>query len=195
MLDLLDKMATSPGAKAKKESKPEVNDPALDKIIDSIIDAKNKVAHYEAIQSTSEAQARASLLPALRQVCRRDRKVQSSMRVNGKLTLTSQNRYSKVPGEHKAALREVFADDFDRYFKDELKIELTPEAAADEAFLGTLIKSVGEAEFMRRFKVARTLSVTETFHTAVTLDEKVEAAAAPFVGSEIIKQATPSFRV
>lgn len=196
-IDLLNQMAkTTTGKPKKKDDKPQFVDATLTADCAKIIEAKRMTAHWEAVQVTAEAQVRAKVLPGLKEACRRDREVRSSIRINEMLTLTSVCKYSAVPAQAKPALLETFGEvPFKLYFKDEMKIGLTPEAAADEAFLTALIGMVGDAEFVKRFTVTRTLSVTPAFHAAVLLDASVEAKAKPFLDDQTIKQSTPSFKV
>jgi len=195
-MDLLKQMAGAskkPAAK-RKQDKPEVNDPALDQQIDTWTEARREAARHKSLADTAEAQILAAALPAYREACRQAGRHEASAKVNGRLLMTAANRYSAIPQDQEAELQATFGDDFDRYFKSSMRIALTDEAAADEAFLARLIEALGD-EFARRFVVTRTLTPTEALHLDMVMRPEVEERARPFVESEVIKPAKPSLKL
>lgn len=200
-MKLLDQMAKAkaPAARGKKD-KPTLEDPKYAGPIEQIVKAKAEQEHWKAMQLQAEDQLAPDALTVLTTASRRDQTVHSSVRVSAgaggpALTFTVQNRYSPVPAEHLADLQEAFGEAAARdFFAESFELSLTPEAVSDEAFLSMLIEKIGQEEFRRRFKVEKTVKVTESLHRALVLDAQVAEKAAPFIAMQVIKPAKPSFR-
>lgn len=185
--------AAKPATK-KKAEKPEILDDGLDPLIDKIISCKGAIKTAESQLADAEDQLNATVGPQRLAICRDLRRVESTIRLNGKLSFIVQNRYSKVPQEHAAAAREAFGDQASQFFRETFAVALTPEAVSDEAFVDRLVAAIGEEEFAKRFTVTRELAVTEAFHNAFTLDDRVEQVARPLIDQGIIKPAKSSCR-
>jgi hypothetical protein len=182
-------------SKPKKDAKPEVSDPALDPLIDQIIKSNADAKTAESLQRQAEDQLAAAVAPKRLEFCRDNRRVESSVRINGRLTFIVQNRYSKVDQNHRELVAETYGEqDFGRFFKETYHVELTEGAAQDEAFVEKLVAAIGEEEFLRRFVVRRDLEVTEAFHNALTLEADVEEKSRPLIDAGIVKPAKPSTR-
>lgn len=192
--DLLKRMAAKTPAKKGKQEKPALNDPSLQADVDAYI--KHRTAEDEA-KSMADAVKDRLVTAGQRfrlEHCRAARAVESSVSINGKLTMTRSSAYSKVPAEREDALRAAFGEKFDSYFKADLVIALTPDAATDEGFLGRLMEALGE-DFEQKFTVTRSIKPTEQYHNDVTLDPAVEAAAQPFIDEQVIKPFAASLKI
>jgi hypothetical protein len=195
-LDFVSQLAKAKPAKASKSSTRFGADlPALEPHIGRWIEAKAERDKYASIMETSEAQIIEAGLPLLLDSCARERRVETSIRLNNRVTLTRKNQYSKIPDEHIGALRETFTQDYPRYFAEQLNVSLTLEAAADEKFLSILVAALGPDEFAARFNVTRTVTPTEAFHVDYTVMPQVRAESQPFIESEVIKPYKPSLKI
>lgn len=127
--------------------------------------------------NAQKRQAEAEILPLAEKEwikrCREDKTFYSSMNINGAVTMTVPNRYSKIDPKHYETLEEIFGDDVDSFFKEEMEIALTPEALKDEEILRKLIKAVGEEDFARYFSVSQYLTPTEKLHHERALSAEV----------------------
>lgn len=177
-------MATT---KPKKDAKPEVSDPSLDGLIEKRIEQKRALDDAEAALMTTDDQLIAAIGPKRLEACRRMGKVESSVRVNKKLTLTQKAQYCEIPQEREADLAAAFGEKARVYFPARVSLSLTDEAAQDEGVLQALVDALGPERFGQVFKAKRTLVVSEAFHTDVTLSEEVEQLAAPFLADQTIK--------
>lgn len=194
--DLIGKMAQKPKTSAKAATgKPEVNDPALDAQIDTFVEQKRNMETAKAMMDSAKAQILAECEPERLAACVRDRKVHASVAVNGRLTMTQMRRYSKIDQGATDELAEAFGDDFGDYFEATLAIALAPGSANDDAVLEELIEKLGPEFFEKHFEVRRDLVVKEAFHTAYCTDENVQKKAAPFVQSQVIKNAAASLKI
>lgn len=118
----------------------------------------------------------------------------SSMKVPGigeeAVTISWQNRYTKVGPEMVDTMKEIVGDaNFEALFKN--KITITVQENATDEMLQDLITRVGADEFAKFFSVKREIVATEKFHRerAAMLDE------AKLKGIEQIVRQTVSFRV
>lgn len=180
--------------KGGKDVKPQITEPAMDAAIAQWIEADKEAKKWDGIRTTAEAQILAFAAPARLTECRRMGKVESTVRVNGKLNMTQKCQYCAVSMQHLPALKEAFGADADRYFKPRTKLELTEAAAEDKELLAKLIEALGPAKFAASFSVKQFAEVTEAFHGDFTLKPAVEAKARPFMESEIVKAYKPTLR-
>lgn len=195
-LDLIAGLAKrAPAKKGARPAKPEITEPGLDAAIDQWIAADKEVDKWEGVKTTAEAQILAFARPARLDVCRGMGKVESTVRLNNKVVMTAKCQYSKVAAEHMDALREAFPERFDTYFKLRTRLELLPSATEDPAILQALVDALGPDRFAAVFAVTQYGEVTETFHSDYTLKADVQAAAEPFIESEVVKPYKPSLRV
>jgi hypothetical protein len=195
-MDLLMQMAAgkAPAKGKKKAEKLAASLPDINPHIDRFLEAAREAETWESRRVTEEQQILAAAAPERLRLCRESGRFESSVTVNDRLLMTQTCVYSAIPADHEADLREAFGADAGRYFKVDLKIALTPEAAKDDAFLARLIEAMGP-EFAARFTVARTVKPTEEFHRDYTLRADVQEKARPFVETEVIKANKPSLRI
>ena len=196
-LAFIESMAGNGAATGKKAKKQKLgfHDPALDTDIQQFVNADREVTKWESVRQTTEARILARAVPARLDLCRSEGKLESSIRVNDVLLMTQKCQYSKIPADRLPELGEAFGDDSERYFIPRLNITLTPEASANEADLGKLIRALGPDEFRRVFKVERWAEVSETFHSDFTLRPEVQETALPFVDEEVIRSYKPTLRL
>ncbi len=180
--------------KGSKDAKPQLTEPAMDAAISQWLEADREVKKWEGIRTTAEAQILAFAAPARLAECRRLGRVESTVRINGKLNMTQKCQYCAVGMPQLPAIKAAFGPDADRYFKTRTKLELTEAAAEDQELLGKLIEALGPEKFAGSFAVKQFAEVTETFHTDFTLKSDVEAQARPFMDTEAIKPYKPALR-
>ncbi|MGE5607798.1 MAG: hypothetical protein ACM359_00945, partial [Bacillota bacterium] len=111
--------------KGKSAEKPAVNDASLDGSIGQWMEADKEVKKWEGIRTTAEAQILAFAAPARLAECRHMGKVESTIRLNGKVNMTQKCQYCVVPMQQLPGLTAAFGTDADRYFKPRMKLELT----------------------------------------------------------------------
>jgi hypothetical protein len=174
---ILKNVAAAQAGKPKKKSTiPEVEIPGIDMEVRAWMDAHK--AEKDAI--AKKAQAEAKIIPVAE-----DERIKASMakgenassvRINGKILVSVQDRYKKIPADAADEIRKVVGSDFDRLFRDKTTISLTDEAVASEEVLGKLMTAVGEENFGRWFKVEQTIEPTEAFHNGRSTDKKLNDA-------------------
>jgi hypothetical protein len=191
---LLAAMAQQTEKKGGRDANPQVHEPAMDAAISQWIEADKEAKKWDGIRTTAEAQILAFATRARLAECRRMGKVESTVRINGKISMTQKCQYCAVGMQQLPAIKEAFGADADRYFKPRTKLELTEAAAEDKELLGKLIKALGPKVFARSFTVKQFAEVTETFHNDFTLKAEVEAKAGPFLEREALKAYKPSLR-
>ncbi len=180
--------------KGKSAEKPAVNDASLDGSIGQWMEADKEVKKWEGVRTTAEAQILAFAAPARLSECRRMGKVESTIRINGRVNMTQKCQYCVVAMQQLPAIKEAFGTDADRYFKPRTKLELTEAAAEDKELLAKLIEALGPEKFAASFAVKQFAEVTEAFHTDFTLKPEVEAKARPFMEMEALKAYKPTLR-
>jgi hypothetical protein len=174
--------------KAKSKSKtPAVQRDDLDETIDKWLEADKMMKDGKALKE----QAESVLLPDVEEErmksCLADGEHHSSTKVNGKVTVSTKNAYSKIPTSDEEEIKEVIGEDkFKIWFKEKSKIEITPAALADDAFLGKVMEAVGE-DFDRYFKVEENLVPTETFHKNRSLDPETKKAFEALQAEGLVK--------
>lgn len=188
-------MAQQSEKKKGKEAKPQISEPAMDATIAQWIEADKEIKKWDGIRTTAEAQILAFAAPARLAECRRMGKVESTVRLNGKVSMTQKCQYCSVAATQLPALKEAFGPAADRYFQSKLQLSVTEAAAADKALLGKLIAALGPEEFAKAFAVKQVIEVGEAFHSDFTLNPEIEAKARPFMDTEAIKAYKPSLRV
>jgi hypothetical protein len=193
-LGLVASLAKPKGRAADAKQRFSVNLPELQPHVDGWIGADNEMDRAKSLRQTEEDQILSVAVPQLIEQCRRAGKVETSIRINNAITLTRKNQYCPLPDANIDEVRKLAGVTFPRYFAEKLKIELTAEAAADEAFLQKLLGALGPGEFAARFNVTRSVVPTEEFHRAVTLDRAVADKAAPLLEQQIIRPYKPSLR-
>lgn len=194
-MSLLAGMAAAAPPKKKGSDKPEFTDAALTPHIDALIKAKAEKDSAEASIVAAEDQILTIAKQRRIEHCQRTQKAESSIVVNGRLTVSVANKYSPVPQEAEPELRLAFGPQYERYFKSALSIGLTEGAAADETVLKTLVEKLGQEFIAQNFVIGRKLTVTETLHTDLATNKETAKIAEPFIQNETIKCYKPSVKV
>lgn len=177
-----------------KGGKPEVKDPSLDPLIEKRIEQKRAFDDAEAALATTDDQLLATIGPKRLEACRRLGKVESSIRVNGKLTMTQKAQYCEIPQERENDLAAAFGEKARVYFPARVSLSLTDEAAQDEGVLQALVDALGPEKFEQVFRAKRVLIVSEVFHVESTLSEEVAQLAKPFTDDQTIRAFKPTLR-
>jgi hypothetical protein len=180
--------------KGSREAKPTAVDPSMDATIEQWINADQEEAKWKSIKATAEAQLLEFGRKARVAACRKIGKVESTIRLNGKLNMTAKCQYSKIPIGSEDKLREVFGDSYDQYFLTKTDLSLNEAAVNDPQVLQELVEAIGADKFNAWFTALQVIEVTESFHTDVTLKPAIEEKAKPLIESEIIKPYKASFR-
>ena len=186
-------MAADTGTK-KKSDKLAVNLPSLDEQIDRFTEATAEMKQQKAIAETAGQQIISEVSEQRFQLCRKEGRAESSVRVNGRVTFTQKCQYSPVPGEALPELEAAFGAEFGRYFPNVLSIKLNAAAASDEATLESLIGAIGADKFQEWFEIERKVLPSEMFHTDMTMRPEVQATAQPFIDMGVIKPYKPTIR-
>jgi hypothetical protein len=188
----------------KKSETPIAEAQDLGPVMEQYLEAKRQAEYYESLMETLGAQIRAEAKPRWLEACRRQNKVQSSVKlratIDGKpqtLTVTQQARYCAIKTETEpqqqrlAELQAAFPNDHERYFANVIDVKLTDAAAADPQFLGgfvdLLMQHYGEEGFSRYFTVTSTFTPTKAFHEAYVLNPQVQAIAEPWLEDESVR--------
>ncbi len=195
-LALLDRMAGAGGGEGgKKDERLRFDDPGLAPDIAGYIDCDGKSKEWASRAAAHAERVKAKAEAARVEACRRARKAEASILVNGRLNFTRKCQFSAVDAAKEPTLRRAFGPDAARYFAPSLTITLTAGAAADEETLELLLAALGEERFLKTFAVTRGLKVTPQFYEDWTLRPDVAEAAAPLIADETIKPAKPSLSV
>ena len=169
-----------------KSTTPAVQRDDLDAAIDKWLEADKMMKDGKALKE----QAETVLLPDVEderiKSCLADGEHHSSTKVNGKITVSTKNAYSKIPTDAEEEIKEIVGDKFDIWFKETSKIEITPAALADEKFLGKIMEAVGE-DFERYFKVDENLVPTEIFHKNRSVDPEAKKAFEELQAEGLVK--------
>lgn len=192
---LLASMAAAAPTKGGKSATPAVSLPELESTIDRWAEAKSQRDRFEAIMADAEAQIIAEGTRARLEACRRAGKVESSVRINGRVTMTQKCQYSAVPMEAAGRLDEAFGHSRAVYFTVATDAKLTDAAVNDAGLLEDIMKAIGPARFAQAFQVKQVFKPSEAFHTDYTLRPEIEARAAELVQDQTIKPYKPSLRV
>jgi len=163
--NLLKKAAkTNGGAKKSKSTTPQIDRPDLEEAIKKWEEGKKMEKDGKAMR----VQAEGVILPEAEEERLRisvtDGKHHSSVRVNGKVTISTQNKYSPIGTEHEETIRKVVGDKFEEFFKEKTNVSLKPSLLSDEEAMGKIVEAVGEENFMRFFEVKQSLTPTQAFH-------------------------------
>jgi len=181
---------------AKKSTTPEATDKNLDEAIKSWIEAKKQAKESD----TKLKKAEAAILPVAAKLkaehCQKVGSYESSIKLNGKIRVSSQNKYSAIDMDEEDTLTEQFEDDYDRFFRTQTSVAFSAKLMADEKLLGEVLAKIQEAmtpeEFHDNFIVKRTLVPTEAFHHSSVCNPEVAAKADELKEAGIIKPNKPS---
>jgi hypothetical protein len=157
------KKAGKKKAGKKKSTTPEVQMDGTDEAVDKWLDADKDFKDAKA----RKAQAEQVMLPDFEEerikACERDGEHHSSLKVNGKVTISTKNAYSAIDTDSADEIKEVVGDRFDEFFKEKSEVSLTQAALNDDALLGKLMDVVGD-KFDEFFDVKEKLVPTEAYH-------------------------------
>lgn len=184
---ILSKAAAKNEAKPSKTKTPTVELPKHAAAIDSWLKAHSDKKDAEARMATAEVGFLSDVEVARLAECRRDGKYYSSVKVNDKITISTQNRYSPIDSKDHEMLEEVFGAKTGDYFKPKTEISLTEAALNDETILQKLIIAVGEDKFATYFKVDQHIQPTETFHEARATNTEVGEKAQKLIESGVVR--------
>lgn len=119
----------------------------------------------------------------------------SSIKLNDKLILSTQNRYSAIPTDHMGRIEELFDEDAEKYFETTTAVALSPAALADENIVAKLIEAVGQENFGRYFEVKQNVKPTVKFHELRSTDPAVREKAETLQDEGILRPAKPSLKI
>jgi hypothetical protein len=193
----------SPSKGKKKAEKPVLVDATLEQSVSEFIRQKAARDSAEALMKAAEDQLLKAGHDFLLDTCQSRGESMSSIAIGvetaegpvPKLTMTQQNRYSAIPQERAAAVREAFGKEFEVYFAETFAISLKDESANDEAVLRHTIEALGAEFIARHFDIRRDLAVRPTFHPAYLTRPEISAAAKPFLDDQTIKPYKASLKV
>jgi hypothetical protein len=159
----------TPASKKKKNTTPELElvDESLIKRQADWLDAKKREKKAKADLKKAETDLIEAASEARVNHCTREGKYESSHKIvykDSKITVKFPNRYSKIDCENKEDLRDIFEDDYNRYFKDKTTATLTQAAVDDDEFIETLVGAIGEDKFARYFEVSSHIEVAKSYH-------------------------------
>lgn len=160
-----------------KPAKHEFHDETLDRAVSQWISAKARKDQAE--QELAEAEG--DILPKA-EVARVEASVnagsnQTTVVVNGKLSVSQSVRYRTVKAESVAELQEIFGDNAPRYFRTKLMIKVKDSVAENEALCQALVEAIGAENIGKYFDVTESVEVTEAFHTERSTDPKLAKKA------------------
>lgn len=185
--------STPKASKGKKSTVPVLMvGEDVKKLASRVRDAKNDLDSAESMYETLGAELLQKVSPLREDLCRRA--YQSSVRVPDargmSVGVSWSDKYSKIPAENEAALREVAGSAFDDYFARDLTVTVRD---VSEDSLKELVKAVGPKRFSQFFEVLRTFTPTTRFtqeqFNAFTADQRQALALAG------VKQHKPSIKV
>lgn len=176
-MSILGKLAKKKKTPTKKtNSKPLLKDNSLNSNIKDFLNAKKKQKEAKA----EIARAEGAIIEAAERArivhCTRTGKYESSHKVasdEGQVTVKFPNRYSKIPTDDEDGLREVFDDDYDRYFETKTEVTMTDAALNDESFIEEMLEKLGEEKFEEYFDVSAHIAVKKHYHENRVTDSKL----------------------
>jgi len=184
---VLSKAAQKVESKPSKSKNPVIELPDKRKAIDTWLKAHADLKDAEARKATAEEE----ILPAAETeriaACRRDGKYYSSVKIEDKITVSVQNRYSPINTSDFPAIEEVFGDKASDFFSTKTEISLTDAALNDEKLIEKLIAAVGEDKFGLYFNVKQTVVPTETFHESRAVNAEIGTKADILKANGILK--------
>lgn len=180
------KAAAAPKATKAKPAKHEFHDKALEKAVSQWISAKGRMQQAE--QELAEAEA--EILPKAEEA-----RIEASMTagsnqttvvVNGKLSVSQSMRYRTVKAEAMADLSEAFGENAPRYFRTKLSIKVKETVADNEALCQALVEAVGAENIGKYFDVTESVEVTEAFHTERATNPKMAKRAIDVIARGLV---------
>jgi hypothetical protein len=126
--------------------------------------------------------------------CRRDGKYYSSVKVDGKITVSVANKYSPIDPSDNGQLEDAFGDDKAHLFKDVTEISLTDAALSDQAILQKLINAVGAENFQNYFEVKQFIKPTDALHEGRSTNPDVAKKANKLIDAGILRPVKASVK-
>ena len=171
----------------KKGGTPEASMPDLDNAVEAWLAAD--VAEKEA--KAAKVAAESAILDPVEHERLKESlaagSVHSSVKVNGKIIVSTKNAYSAVDPAVVPQLEEIFGEDSKKYFKEKMKIALNDKALNDEAIIKKLVDAVGEENINEYFDVKQVVEVSDSFHTDRSTDPKVASKAQAAIEQGMIR--------
>jgi hypothetical protein len=173
-------------ASKKKNATPELQvDGPLKAQLGQWLDAKKAEKTAKANLKKHETELIDAAAEAREAHCVRVGKYESSFKVTdgeaARVTVKFPNRYSKISTDDEETMREIYEDDYDRYFREKTEVKMTQEAVEDEDFIETVMNAIGEDRFEKYFDVSQHVEPTKAYHEERALNkglaEKHQVAA------------------
>lgn len=192
-------MSLLSGFASKEKKKTKSNSVAVTIDCDPTIDAWIK-AHDDKKDAESRlAEAEMKMLPLVEKArideSMKNKEHVSSVKVNDKVTMVVQNRYSTINMEQQQKISEVFGNDMNKYFITKQNVQFTPKAIGDEELIKKLLDMVGHEKFAEYFDVTEELVPTAMLHESRSIDVTVASKATKLIDAGILKPYKPSFKV
>ena len=191
-LDDILSSAAAPSKDPKSKSKVPVLSvgPEIKGLVTRIRQVKAELDSAESMFDALSAELVTGISTLRAALCKRE--YQSAVKVPGEdgqsVGVSWSHKYSKIPYENAAALKEIVGDEFPNYFTTKTAIAVKD---VDEAKLRELIQFVGPERFAEFFSVERVLAPTERytheFHTAFSDGARERLA-------QVVKQNKPSIK-
>lgn len=194
--NILKKAAGKKSPAKKKSSTPTIQRDDLGEAIDKWLEADKMAKDGKALKE----QAEAVILPEVEderiKKCREDGEHHSSLKVNGMVTVSARNSYSKIEAteENEETLKGAVGDRFDEFFKEKTSVALKSSLLDDESAMGKIIEAVGEENFERFFDVKQHIEVTEAFHKGRATNPKVAEAFETLADEGLVKPSKNSVK-
>lgn len=196
--NLLKKAANKQPSKKKKDEKPKIETQDIKSEINDWLGAKkqskNAIAEMNRIGSTLISRAEQELTKHVRA----NRKYTSTVKLDdgegNTVSVSATNRYSPMSTESEEELREVYGDEYDKYFAEKTEINLKPEAINNEELLGKLIEAVGEEDFDRFFDVKQSIQTNDRYHEDRIMDPDLADKHQQAVNEGLVSCAKPSVK-
>lgn len=185
--DILAKAAAKQDDKPSKNKTPVIELPEQSKYVKDWLKANADLKDADARKKTAEEQ----ILPAVENeritLCRRDGKYYSSVKVEDKITISVQNRYSPINPKDFPSIQDLFGDKAETFFTQKTEISLTDAALNDEKLIEKLIEAVGQDKFQMYFKVEQHVVPTEVFHESRAVNAEIGKKADVLKDQGILK--------
>jgi hypothetical protein len=191
-------LIASKANKPKKSSKSKTptvttDDENIKDALQQWVDAKEMEKQGKSSREMVEELLRPFGMEARRALIQRDGAHTSAVRINNLVTMKTSKAYSAISTDSEDELREVFGDDYDKYFSVATKIEFTAKFAQDPEILGTIIEAVGADKFHEIFDVSQAIVPNDSLITDRDLSEVTAAKHDKAVDDGLIKPYKSSF--
>jgi len=121
--------------------------------------------------------------------CRKQNSYHSSFDLENKITITIPCKYSEISVDQFKALKSIFGEAAESYFKPRLTLEFKDEALKDCKLIEKIIELSGGLEkFNQKFKIKKSIRPTHEFHVRRIMSAKVESDCRQLIADGIIEQ-------